>query len=425
MIIYYAFFNLIFAYTVVLYMDSFISFRDGTVYKKSLFGVLFWSTSFALSVLAKDNAVLKAAVGVIVVILLVKGIYKADFVRALFAGAGFYMIAFITYAFILGLLLSTGKFDMKTLTDSEVAFFKEALNILVVFLAVAFINRFADREKYMRGIRESVNAAAVPLITIVAICFMIFGYNESISGKTVVLLKVITMAMLGFNVLTFYLLADIRKEKTKSFEIQKRLEENRENIETYRKLKDNYELQKKSSHDRAEQLQVLSSLAEKGEYDLLKQCLKDYAADSNVVCRVSTGNLIVDSILENKLNEATARGILMSMSFNDLTDITVEDKDLITILSNLLTNAIEGCERAGTGKKIIKVNVSQREQLTVSVINTCGNEIVIGENGPVTTKQDAENHGIGTGLIEETVKKYNGVVKYSFRNGEFGAVIVI
>ena len=74
---------------------------------------------------------------------------------------------------------------------------------------------------------------------------------------------------------------------------------------------------------------------------------------------------------------------------------------------------------------MIKVNLNQGENLTVSVVNTCREDVKANDKGPISVKEDAENHGLGFGIVNETIKKYNGVIKYSVRNGEFGVVVVI
>ncbi|MCR4840930.1 MAG: ATP-binding protein [Lachnospiraceae bacterium] len=423
--IYDVFYNLLFVLIAVLFVNGFIPDRNSSGAGNGLFGFLLLVLCTGSQLLFGNNVVFVLSIVIPVGTFQIKAIYKTSIIKAFVLAIYMGLIVLVGYALVLGALLGSGKFDITTLTKSEIVFYFKALVLLVVFLIVAA--RYIISQKLINTLdfRDMAKVIPVPLITIIAICFIIFGYRDVFSTRTLGLLKVITMTMLGLNVLSYYFLLDISKAKNRSKEMQKIIDENRDNIETYKKLKDNYVRQKKNSHDQAEHMQVLKSLAEKGEYNLLKQYLDDYAAVNSGVCKVSTGNLIVDVVLENKLNEATEKGILMSLSFNDLTGVFVDETDLVTILSNLLSNAIEGCERVKNGRRMIKVNLNQGENLTVSVVNTCREDVKANDKGPISVKEDTENHGLGFGIVNETIKKYNGVIKYSVRNGEFGVVVVI
>ena len=58
-----------------------------------------------------------------------------------------------------------------------------------------------------------------------------------------------------------------------------------------------------------------------------------------------------NAILNAKNSEMQSKKILFVTKYNDLSEITIRDVDLVVLLSNLLNNAVEACEKAS--KKII------------------------------------------------------------------------
>ncbi|MCR4647480.1 MAG: ATP-binding protein, partial [Lachnospiraceae bacterium] len=93
--------------------------------------------------------------------------------------------------------------------------------------------------------------------------------------------------------------------------------------------------------------------------------------------------------------------------------LSVSDYDLVGILSNLLDNAIEACDRiqdAGNKKSVVLKLFNRNGYLCIDISNTFN-----PENNPIknhfrTTKNSNLEHGFGSNIIASVVKKYNGYV---------------
>lgn len=118
------------------------------------------------------------------------------------------------------------------------------------------------------------------------------------------------------------------------------------------------------------------------------------------------------------------KDILFIVRIGDLSDLRMSDEDIVIILSNLLSNAMEACEKCD--KKIIKLKfVKDDGNIVVSVKNTfCGT--ILCQNGEIaTTKEDSAEHGIGIKNIIHAVNKYSGSYTIKYDQEEFYFSILI
>lgn len=154
----------------------------------------------------------------------------------------------------------------------------------------------------------------------------------------------------------------------------------------------------------------------------LKECHVEILENTDVI---DTNNVIVNSILNAKYHEARSRNIIFEMKINDLSHLRVRDEDIVLILTNLLNNAIEACEKSD--RKLIRLKLVKEEQQTViSVYNTMKVQPVVESGRYITGKtEEAQRHGLGIENIKETVAGYDGscAIRYDDESFRFGIVI--
>lgn len=140
---------------------------------------------------------------------------------------------------------------------------------------------------------------------------------------------------------------------------------------------------------------------------------------------IDTNNVIVNTILNEKYNEMMDKGIIFVFRINDLSSIKIEDEDLVVILSNLLDNAIEACQKC-EGKRTIKMKfMTENDIVILSVKNTSVGTCSIENDKIATTKRfRSEEHGIGIRNIKNAIKKYGGTYSIKSNEDEFYFAIV-
>lgn len=119
---------------------------------------------------------------------------------------------------------------------------------------------------------------------------------------------------------------------------------------------------------------------------------------------VNTNHAVVNVVLNQKYQSALEKNITMILSVNDLSGLTMGEEDLVTLLVNLLDNAVEACEKLEERRIIRFKMVLEDGELILSVSNPVAEPVIIDGKKIATTKKDGRNHGIGllnvNGVIE-------------------------
>jgi sensor histidine kinase regulating citrate/malate metabolism len=165
-----------------------------------------------------------------------------------------------------------------------------------------------------------------------------------------------------------------------------------------------------------------------GEYDealsMIDDMLDKGMNSKNMI--INCGNDLIDSLINYKY------GIAQKYKIEFQTEILVPEKlavdygDLAIILGDLIDNAIEAAKECKEERKIeISMGV-KKEELVIVIRNTCAKEPLTDKQGNfMTTKKNAEEHGIGLYSVKKVVKKYEGNTSFQVKDGWFEAIIVV
>lgn len=171
----------------------------------------------------------------------------------------------------------------------------------------------------------------------------------------------------------------------------------------------------------------MQALLEEKQYEKLENYIKGiYGGLDRDVNAIDTNNVIVNAVLNTKYREAQEAGIVFVLRINNLSGLWMEDEDVVTVLCNLLDNAVEACRECG-GKKLIKLKfVIEGGMVKIGVRNTFQTPVVY-EHGEIKTTKTLwkEEHGAGIKNIMEVIEKYGGSYAIKNKDGEFYFSIVI
>ena len=299
--------------------------------------------------------------------------------------------------------------------------------VILFFIILIIRKQFGKKSMEVMLDTEWLRFLFFPIFTIAAISAMmsVFGYVQTVEQAN--LLAVIAFGMVGMNIVVFYLINDIVEREMKMHENKVFQIQAKNQLEMYQSISENYDTQKRKTHEFKNQILCIESLLDKKQYSKLEEYVKKiYGSLNNGPDVINTNNVIVNAILNTKYQEAEAKGIIFVFQVSDLSGLKISDEDVVTILTNLLNNAIEACE-ACEDKKIIKFKfIKEDDMIIIAVKNTFIYDIVY-ENGEIksTKTSSVTEHGIGIKNILKSIEKYDGEYIIEDKNKEFLFSIII
>ena len=159
----------------------------------------------------------------------------------------------------------------------------------------------------------------------------------------------------------------------------------------YKVMEEKLDLQKSLNHDFRNHLNCLQGLVEHQNYEEVKTYLAQLNHKYSVeVEQIDTHNVIINTVLNDKYNEAKEIGAAIALQIGDLSAVSMEELDIILLLSNLLNNAIEALKEC-QNEKILRIKLElKQEEFLISVQNSFeGDRKNNGEIYTTTKKKDA------------------------------------
>ena len=288
---------------------------------------------------------------------------------------------------------------------------------LVLFMTVVIIRKkTGDKTADVLSNADFLRCMFFPIFTIFTIIALIDTSGNGANQRQNDVFLAISLCLACMNILLFYMINDILKREIRVRESDIFRLRAKNQTDTYRSISENFVKQRKVTHEYKNQILCIESLINTENYAELKNYIKNIGGHlSTELDYIKTNNVIVDAILNSKYRETLEKGIMFIFQLNDLSTIGIEDEDIVVILSNLLSNAIEACEKY-SGKKVIKLKfIKERDDIIISVKNTYNGELEIRDGEIQTSKlYDSDEHGIGIKNIIAVIEKYQG--SYAIQN---------
>ena len=116
----------------------------------------------------------------------------------------------------------------------------------------------------------------------------------------------------------------------------------------------------------------------------------------------------------------------MVFDLQPLSEIYLKDTDIVSILSNLIDNAIENCDKCKNKKTInIMLKIDNADNFIISVKNTIPSKYKFDKNNIVSSKKDKMKHGYGIKNIIKIVEKNHGHYDFECNENEFWFSVII
>ncbi|NLO09978.1 MAG: GHKL domain-containing protein [Clostridiales bacterium] len=182
-------------------------------------------------------------------------------------------------------------------------------------------------------------------------------------------------------------------------------------------------------HDIGNHIKTIQLLVINGDI----QEAKDYAEDllqqyHGIKKDYYSNHRVINAVLMQKMKLCDENGIKYEIDLQLPDTIPVRDIDLMSIFSNLIDNAIEGCLRNSVTDKYIHIKAAIIDNyLMVKIRNSKSKDEAVkkGLEGYITRKKEKRLHGYGLKIVEEIVNRYEGQEKLIDLGNEFSAMVML
>lgn len=248
--------------------------------------------------------------------------------------------------------------------------------------------------------------------------YMMFSSSIDMQVRRVIIIPMLIGIFLLTNGFLLYLLKKVfilnRKHEKIELELLK-----------YQYLEHDLKMYRQHRHDMKNHLTVMYELVSDGKYDDLQEYTKGYIDSTTRKLRqINTGTDELDVLIYNKID--VAKDHMIDTDYHCTTELIISHHsviDVVSIMSNILDNAIEANKKITTASdRMLSINISD-DQLDYLLVVT---NAFVPTMDPskfsldgFTTKNDINNHGLGLGIVHKMVEKYKGNISVEVFNDKF------
>lgn len=238
------------------------------------------------------------------------------------------------------------------------------------------------------------------------------------------------LCMVAIVMVSIYALYTICKEQEEATLLKEQQSQLIKERERFTMAEQQVEEIRSIRHDLKNQRHYMRILLEEERYEDLKRYFDESQEkvpipEPYVKCGNNSVNVVLNMEFAKVSKEIKLEHLLVVPPV-----LPVKDDELCSILTNLIDNAIEECERLlenGFTNLSIRLEIyPQSNFLYIKCQNTTGRDrLKWWHSGILSTKEDKISHGYGTQIVAKIAEKHGGCVDYSIKDGEFIAKVLL
>ena len=222
---------------------------------------------------------------------------------------------------------------------------------------------------------------------------------------------IISISYMVINVVVFILYERMNKEAERNYmliEEQKQYDMIEENNVQMNQIYSNI---KTWQHDYRNHMQLILSYIERKDIKEAESYIK--SLDDQIVLtnvKITTGNYLIDTIVSSKMTLASTYDIKYTCEGSLPEELGISKVDLCAVISNLLDNAIEACQKVDENRYIEFEIHLIKDQLYIGMKNSSNGKYK-RKRGELDTTKKGDFHGVGLKHIRNIIDQYNGMYK--------------
>lgn len=298
-------------------------------------------------------------------------------------------------------------------------YYAKLIDLLVILAFRLFVKRNFQFEKTTWQSWSRIAILPITSLVIAIFIWRIYWQVPSIAKE----LLMCTIALLVMNGASVGFLSYLNQQDQlrRDYEfLQRSVKTQKEIITTW---SDAYKSQRKLTHDFKNQLSVIYGLAEKEApkselFSYVQSLLQSKETCGTLI--VKTGRKVLDVLLSQKYQASQKKNIRLYMHLDDLTSFALSDEYLVVLISNLIDNAIEACEKIpqdSSRKIVIKMQANENNSF-LYIENTTSVPVKILNNEIIVSNGQTMEHGYGLRTVTEILRRHNAIFSIGYRDAD-------
>ena len=250
-------------------------------------------------------------------------------------------------------------------------------------------------------------------------------YSTLYTNRVMQFYPILNLLLLGILLcfyLMFYLMA---RGLTKNMRLMQENEFLQLQSAQYRTLQRTIDETRMARHDLRHHFTVLSGYASNNDMEAIREYLSSWQTSllPEAVCSYCK-NPAVNNVLGYFSRLAKDNGISIDISAKLQEPLIIPEPEFCVLLSNLLENAIEACQRqAGSSQIHVRLLQTCPSLLSLTVDNTCPEPPKWQNNSLHSSKHNGT--GIGTRSVKNIAARYHGDARFEWKNGMFYVSVLL
>lgn len=324
-------------------------------------------------------------------------------------------------------------FIISALTELYIVDYDSQTILLVVEILISKILYFLLAMVLVKFSKKDNNKVKIPAtfyLFPITTCFSVIGFwyislNQYIEYKNQLVLALISVLLFFATIFIFFAFQTHAQKESKMLLLQQEQDKIKTDISYYDILEKQNTNLRSYAHDARNHLSAIKNLNADPEVDsYVSEMIRSLEEYSNVS---HSGNRILDVIIDKYITECGINNIGFSFDVKNNNLSGLEYHDTVSILGNLLDNAIEAA--LTSEEKTITFETDYRNNYSVIIIsNSCGTQPKFeSDKTLVTSKENKKLHGFGLRSVKKAIKKYDGDIslEYDENNKTFIATIML
>lgn len=296
-------------------------------------------------------------------------------------------------------------------------FLLSAIYGVSIFSLVWFLKHFEVKNPKVIPLSYCVTAIFPSVVS--ELCLTILLPSHVSSEYLYLYNTVICIGFAGINLLIYYLFSVITAEHQRQLNTNLILQKTALDNELLHKNELLYQDLRNLHHKLHSHIFHMKSLLDQQHYGELNQYFdKLYTQDFPLIYHYDTGNITVNTILNQKFSFAQLYQIPMEIDAVLPANLPMEETDLCSLLSNLMDNAIDASLKEPSPYLRVQLK-THHDYLLIKTQNRMEKNVLLDNPTLQTTKYRLTDHGVGLRIIRAITQKYCGEMNYEYVNGYF------